>query len=298
MSVINQMLRDLEARSAQDPARRAALAAAGVPLSRPSRPRRRAWNVLRWILPGLAGLGLAAWWWQGREVAGGAQAARVETVAGSAVAPSAPATPLPAVAETPSAAPAEETLALPAAEPADAPGVPASPPAPPAPPAPAAPPAPPAPPEVAGPAPAAQAPPAPSPPAPPRRQSIERIAPPAPPPLLEAARAALAEGRADEALALLEGQATPSPEAEALTAAALQQLGRHAEAAARYRRALAREGDVGAWWAGLAISLEAEGQGAEALEAYRQAQRRGPLEAALADYVRARVSALAAEPPR
>lgn len=296
MSVINQMLRDLEARSARDPARRAALAAAGVPLSRPSRPRRRAWNVLRWVLPGLAGLGLVAWWWQGREVAGGAQAARVETVAGSAVAPSAPATPPPAVAETPPAAPAEETLVLPAAEPADAPGVPASPPAPPAP---AAPPAPPAPPEVAGPAPAAPSPPAPPPAAPPpRRQSIERITPPLPPPLLEAARTALAEGRAGEALALLEGLATPSPEAEALTAAALQQLGRHAEAAARYRRALAREGDVGAWWAGLAISLEAEGQGAEALEAYRQAQRRGPLEAALADYVRARVSALAAEPPR
>ena len=275
MSVINQMLRDLEARSAQDPARRAALAAAGVPLSRPpSRPRRRAWNVLRWVLPGLAGLGLAAWWWQGREVAGGPQSARTETVAGSAVAPSGRATPPPVVAETPPAVPVEETLARPVAEPADAPGVPVSPPAP------AAPPAPPAPPEVAGPAPAA------------------RIAPPVPPPLLEAARAALAEGRADEALALLEGQATPSPEAEALTAAALQQLGRHAEAAARYRRALAREGDVGAWWAGLAISLEAEGQGAEALEAYRQAQRRGPLEAALADYVRARVSALAAEPPR
>lgn len=291
MSVINQMLRDLEARSAQDPARRAALAAVGVPLSRPSRPRRRAWNVLRWVLPGLAGLGLAAWWWQGREVAGGAQAARVETVAGSAVAPSGPDTPPPAVAEPPPAAPAEETLALPVAEPAAAPGVPASPPAP-------APLAPPAPPEVAGPAPAAPAPPAPPPPAPPRRQSIERVAPPAPPPLLEAARAALAEGRAGEALVLLEGLVTPSPEAEALTAAALQQLGRHAEAAARYRRALAHEGDVGAWWAGLAISLEAEGQGAEALEAYRQAQRRGPLEAALADYVRARVSALAAEPPR
>ncbi|GIX39286.1 MAG: hypothetical protein KatS3mg128_0335 [Silanimonas sp.] len=293
MSVINQMLRDLEARSAQDPARRAALAAAGVPLSRPFRPRRRARNVLRWILPGLAGLGLAAWWWQGREVAGGLQVARTETVAESAIAPSGPATPPPAVEETPPVAPAEETLALPAAEPADEPAGPASPPAP------AAPPAPPAPPEVAGPATATSAPTAPPPPAPPpRRQNIERIAAPAPPPRLEAARAALTEGRAGEALALLEGLATPSPEAEALTAAAWQQLGRHAEAVARYRRALAREDDVGTWWVGLAISLEAEGQSAEALEAYRQAQRRGPLEAALADYVRARVSALAAEPPR
>ncbi|GIX37550.1 MAG: hypothetical protein KatS3mg127_0789 [Silanimonas sp.] len=296
MSVINQMLRDLEARSAQDPARRAALAAAGVPLSRPSRPRRGAWNVLRWILPGLVGLGLVAWWWQGREVAGGPQAARAETVAGSAVVPSGPATPPPAVAETPPVAPAEETLALPAAAPTDEPGRPAPPPAPAAPPVP---PAPSAPPEVAGRTTAALTPPAPPPPAPPpRRQNIERIAPPAPPPLVEAARAALAEGRAGEALTLLDGLATPSPEAEALTAAAWQQLGHHAEAVARYRRALAREGDVGAWWVGLAISLEAEGQSAEALEAYRQAQRRGPLEAALADYVRARVSALAAEPPR
>ena len=133
--------------------------------------------------------------------------------------------------------------------------------------------------------------------APAARATIERVAT-APDPL-DAARSALAEGRADAALAALAEQPTTGAERDALEAAALQQLGRHADAEQAYRRALQREPDIGAWWAGLGIALDASGRGDEALVAFREAQRRGPLDPALADYLGERVESLsAAEPSR
>jgi MSHA biogenesis protein MshN len=137
--------------------------------------------------------------------------------------------------------------------------------------------------------------PPPSVPAPAARATIERIATVVDP--LDAARVALAEGRADAALAALAVQPEAGAERDALEAAALQQLGRHAEAEQAYRRALRREPDVGAWWAGLGISLDTSGRGDEALDAFREAQRRGPLDPALADYLGERVEALSAGEP-
>lgn len=137
--------------------------------------------------------------------------------------------------------------------------------------------------------------PASAPAAPAARATIERVAT-APDPL-DAARSALAEGRADAALAALAEQPTTGAERDALEAAALQQLGRHADAEQAYRRALQREPDIGAWWAGLGIALDASGRGDEALVAFREAQRRGPLDPALADYLGERVEALSAGEP-
>ncbi|HAI60207.1 MAG TPA: hypothetical protein DCM32_10080, partial [Xanthomonadaceae bacterium] len=91
------------------------------------------------------------------------------------------------------------------------------------------------------------------------------------------------------------GDAAAAPgEVEALRAAALQQLGQHAAAIEAYTGALRRQPDVGAWWAGLGLSLEAAGRRDEALAAYRDALRRGPLDPALADYLGDRIDALAA----
>ena len=57
-------------------------------------------------------------------------------------------------------------------------------------------------------------------------------------------------------------------------------------------------GLVAAWWVGLGMMLEADGRPREAQAAYQEASRRGPLDAALADYARARAEALAAPTPR
>jgi MSHA biogenesis protein MshN len=112
-------------------------------------------------------------------------------------------------------------------------------------------------------------------------------------------RAALAAGEAAEALARLDaGTDTGTAEAIALRGNALQQLGRPREAAAAYAQALERRPEVAAWWVGLGITLEADGRPREALAAYTEATRRGPLEPALADYVRGRIDTLAAPPPR
>ncbi len=131
---------------------------------------------------------------------------------------------------------------------------------------------------------------------PPARQSIDRLPPPDDP--LEEVRDLLADGGAAEALARLDAAPSPTPEARALRATALQALGRHREAIDEWAVALERQADVAPWWVGLAISLEAEGRVPEALAAYAQAGRHGPLEPALADYVRGRVDALSATTPR
>ena len=149
---------------------------------------------------------------------------------------------------------------------------------------------------VPAPAPAPAPVPVPAPvPAPPPR--IERLSTPIDP--LEAVREALATGDAATALALLESDAAATgAEAIALRANALQQMGRHREAAAAYAAALERQPEVAAWWVGLGMMLEADGRPREARAAYLEATRRGPLDAALADYARARAEALAVPTPR
>jgi hypothetical protein len=296
MSVINQMLRDLDARGGVDPARRAAIAAVGQ-----GRP-----------VPRLRGGRAGAW------AVGIALLAAVAALVGLAIArfggnPPVPATPAGDGAGLPRAAAAEPSAPPPAATPPAATLSPASTPGPAAavsaPAEPAAPDTPSAPVAAAPtPTPAASAPSPPhTPAAPPSaptpaavpRARIEVVRAEPVDPLL-GAREHLAEGDAAAALSALDALSPGDrggPEAEALAAAALQQLGRHDAAIGAYTRALRDEPDIGAWWSGLGISLEAAGRAGEALQAYREAQRRGPLDPALADYVGARVEALSAGDP-
>jgi len=284
MSVINQMLRDLDARGQGDAAsRRAAMASAGQPVGHQvsSGRSRRLWWWVAAVTGGLAitAVLLVANRWQAIErvaeagtpsdapaPALAAPVAEIEAV----VAPE-------AVAVAPSAPQAANVVPVPAPVPAPAPPV-------------AAPERPTA--VAADPQPEPVPPPAPAPVA---RTTIERVATAVDP--LDAARSELAEGRAEAALAALAAQPEAGAERDALEAAALQQLGRHAEAEQAYRRALRGEPDIGAWWAGLGISLDAAGRGDEALAAFREAQRRGPLDPALADYLGERVEALSAGEP-
>ena len=308
MSVINQMLRDLDARGQGDAvARRAAMASAGHPVGhrRPEWRSRRLWWLVAAVTVSLA---VATVWlvldrWRVLENLATADPESPATVIpqalveAGAIAQNAAAVPLadpePTMASTP-VAPAVRPAAL---EPSET-ATPSAAPIPSATPLrtvesePAAP--------VAAPA-AASTPPSRTDPAPPAaptaRAVIERVGAAVDP--LDAARTALAEGRADAALVVLAEQSTTGAERDALEAAALQQLGRHAEAEQAYRRALHREPDIGAWWAGLGIALDASGRSDEALAAFREAQRRGPLDPALADYLGERVEALSAgESPR
>jgi MSHA biogenesis protein MshN len=78
---------------------------------------------------------------------------------------------------------------------------------------------------------------------------------------------------------------------QALRAAVLQRLGRHAEAVESYQNALRVAPQQATSWLGLAISLEALGR-PEAGEAYRRALGAGPLAAEARDYAEARAAAL------
>lgn len=286
MSVINQMLRDLDARGQGDAAsRRAAMASVGevVGLRAPAWRSRRLWWLMAAVMVALAltVIVLLANRWQAIESV--AEAGTPSDAPAPALAPAAPVAEIEAVVEAEAVAvapaPPQAANVVPVPVPAPAPATPVAPPE-----RPAA--------VAADPQPEPVTPPAPAPAA---RATIERVATAVDP--LDAARSALAEGRAEAALAALAAQPEVGAERDALEAAALQQLGRHAEAEQAYRRALRREPDVGAWWAGLGISLETSGRGDEALAAFREAQRRGPLDPALADYLGERVEALSAGEP-
>ena len=84
------------------------------------------------------------------------------------------------------------------------------------------------------------------------------------------------------------------PDYHALLAALYQRAGQHEPAAWTYRQLLARDGGRAAWWMGLAISLEALGEPAAALDAYVKAHQLGAgLSAEVLDYVSGRIRALA-----
>lgn len=273
MSVINQMLKDLDARGGGDAQRRAALTAAGqgvMPVPRNALSLRI--TVVVAVLS-TAVLTMLLVWWLAPLVATPADAP-APAVPGAVVAQAVPppaAAPMPVPVAAPPPAAVEPVAAPPpaAAAPIPAPAV--------------------APARADVPATAAAD-------TAPARSRIE-VLPAMDADPLATAREALAAGDAEDALRQLDA-ARPSPahraEADALAAAALQQLGRHEAAIAAYTRALRGEPDIGAWWVGLGISLEAASRGGEALSAYREAQRRGPLDAALADYVGERVDALSA----
>ncbi|MBC9073708.1 SH3 domain-containing protein [Thauera sp. CAU 1555] len=83
-----------------------------------------------------------------------------------------------------------------------------------------------------------------------------------------------------------------SAEQLAVLATLQQRAGRHADAVANYRRALAGGQQRGTTWAGLAVSLEALAQPAEARAAWEAALAAGPLDAPLAQHARKRLAAL------
>ncbi|RMG52469.1 MAG: hypothetical protein D6717_11910 [Gammaproteobacteria bacterium] len=110
-----------------------------------------------------------------------------------------------------------------------------------------------------------------------------------------AARLLVEQQRPQEALALLPAeQVRGHPDLLGLKAALLQSLGRQREARDLYVQALALRPDHAPWWLGLGLALEAEGDGARALAAYRRALAGQGLDSAARDYVEQRIRSLEA----
>jgi Tfp pilus assembly protein PilF len=78
----------------------------------------------------------------------------------------------------------------------------------------------------------------------------------------------------------------------AMLASLYQQLGNYRESVAVYRRLVDRAPGTGGYWAGLGLGLEALGEGAMALRAYRRALTTPGLPEPVADYLRQRRSLL------
>lgn len=90
---------------------------------------------------------------------------------------------------------------------------------------------------------------------------------------------------AEQTLSKAAAAAAGNAEFRAFHAAVLQRLTLHQEAVAEYQAALRLAPQVGTWWMGLAISLEADGRTAEAREAYLRAQATATLSTELAAFV-------------
>jgi MSHA biogenesis protein MshN len=95
---------------------------------------------------------------------------------------------------------------------------------------------------------------------------------------------------AADTLAPVAGQAAGNAEYFALDAAVLQRLGRSREAVSAYDKALRLTPERAVWWLGLGISLEADGRGAEASQAYQRARDSGTLTPDLAAFVAQKLS--------
>ena len=111
------------------------------------------------------------------------------------------------------------------------------------------------------------------------------------------ARALLSTGQPEQALATLTSRVPPIEEHAAYRvtlATVLQQQGRYSDAANHWGALIAWDDSRAPWWAGLAMTLEAQGNQPSAVRAYRQAASLPGLSAELADYVRQRLQALQA----
>ena len=109
------------------------------------------------------------------------------------------------------------------------------------------------------------------------------------------ARALYSEGKPDQALALLAQDPPPvkgHTEYHALYAGILQEKGRHEQAAVEYRNLLREQGSNGAWWMGLAISLEALSRKSDAIVAYKNALNTPQLNADSLRFVKQRLNHL------
>ena len=100
-----------------------------------------------------------------------------------------------------------------------------------------------------------------------------------------------------EALDRAINQVGADAESLALRAALLYRMDRYAESVTAYRRALDDQPHRALWWTGLAVSLEHNGESAQALAAYRRAVDL-PLEQAVDDYVQQRIEQLQHAGPR
>lgn len=109
------------------------------------------------------------------------------------------------------------------------------------------------------------------------------------------ARVLVDQGDNDVAVAVLE-RARPmvaaDPEYYSLLAVLYRGVGKHAQASQVYQQMLQVRPGVAVWWMGLALSEDAMGSSAKALEAYQRAQRSGGLKAEVLKYVQSRIAAL------
>jgi MSHA biogenesis protein MshN len=105
---------------------------------------------------------------------------------------------------------------------------------------------------------------------------------------LSAARLLVSKGNFDGAAQILSrasASAQSDAEFRAFHAAVLQRLTLHKDAVKEYQAALRHAPHAGVWWMGLGISLEADGRGSEARDAYERARASGALSAELDRFV-------------
>ena len=88
------------------------------------------------------------------------------------------------------------------------------------------------------------------------------------------------------------GSVARNADFQALRAAVLQRLNRHAEAVEAFQTAIKGAPQPATSWVGLGISLEAVGRKADAAQAYRRALSSGPLPPEARDYAEGRARAL------
>lgn len=100
------------------------------------------------------------------------------------------------------------------------------------------------------------------------------------------------EPQAIEVLSSNMPAAAQDPEHYAILAALFQRQANHTAAARTYAQILKVNPQMGIWWVGMGISLEALGQQAQAIEAYQQARKTGSLNGDVARYTDNRLLAL------